>query len=87
MPRKIIRQQLGELNREAERRSIEGDKRAELESLVEVIEQQVDPERPSVEAESLAARVENAISELEAEYPTVTAILGDILNKLAAAGL
>lgn len=87
MPRKIIRQRLGELSREAQRRAIDGAKLAELESLVETIEQQIDPDLPPVEPESLAARVENAISELEVEYPTVTEILGDILNKLAAAGL
>ena len=80
-----LREQLDQLAAEIDRLAIDDRRKAELQTLVERVEQQLQSD--SDEPRDLREQLEEAMSQFEAEHPTFTGVLHRVLMTLSSMGV
>ncbi len=88
MQKRNIQEQLEELQQQIDELEVGHSQKANLMGLVEDIELELST-GSSVDAAQtgLMERLENMVSEFEAEHPTMAGILNDLMVKLASIGV
>lgn len=86
MPQRDLREQLEHLAREIDQLGIDDGRKAELQRLLERADRQLE-QGDDEEPRDLRDQLEEAVSQFEAEHPTFTGVLNNILVTLSSMGV
>jgi hypothetical protein len=82
-----LRDQLEKLLTEIDQLKVAGERRAELEQLVADIEARLEPEIPVASEDSLVDQVDGLVTRFEAEHPSLSVSLKNIMMTLSSMGI
>lgn len=86
MAQQDLREQLGQLAEEIDQLTIDEQRKVQLQALIERVEQQLETDDDE-EPRDLRDQLEEAVSQFEAEHPTLTGVMRRILMTLSSMGV
>ena len=90
MAQQDLREQLVQLANEIDQLTIDDQRKVQLQALIERVEQQLetdDAEEPRDLRDQLRDQLEEAVSQFEAEHPTLTGVMRRVLMTLSSMGV